>query len=284
MIIKEFKKSADPIFAATNLIKAIDNPFFPLDIEEISLNVGIQEVKDMKTDKYEGMLVALPDKSVGYINVNRSIREQTRRRFTIAHELGHFLITTHVNNYECNSYDTNNYSDLTKPQEIEANRFAAELLMPEYYFAKEIQKKDPSYDLFQSLTDIFGSSLTSTLIRFKDFTDESISIVKSENAIIKWVLKSEEFKYYIESDVELSPDSYAIEYFRGNELPQEFDEVEKEAWFDTSEIKHHLIIKELSIALPYYNQVLSVIWIEEDEEEIEDYEDEFDGYLKLKEK
>jgi len=283
MIVKEFKKSVDPTFSAMNLIKAIDDLFFPLAVEEICLSVGIQEVKDMKTDKFEGMLVALPDKSAGYININIDIREQTRRRFTIAHELGHFLITTHVNNYQCSSYDTNNYFDTAKPQEIEANRFAAELLMPAHYFTEEIKNKDPSYGLFQSLTDIFGSSLTSTLIRFKDFTDENIAIVKSENAIIKWVLRSEGFKYFIESNIPLSTDSYAIEYFRGN-VSQEFDEVEKQTWFDTSEIKHHLIVNELSIPLPYYNQVLSVIWIEEDEEEIEDYEDEFDGYLKLKER
>lgn len=283
MIIKKINKSSDPIFAATNIITAIDNPVFPLDIEELALNVGIQEIQDMDTDKFEGMLVALPDKTAGYINISSNIRELTRRRFTIAHELGHFLITSHVNNYECSSYDTNNYLDTTKPQEIEANKFAAELLMPEYYFKKEIQMRDPSYDLFQLLTDKFGSSLTSTLIRYKDFTDESIAIVKSENAVIQWVLKSEEFKYFIESDVELSPDSYAIEYFQGNDLPKEFDEVEQDTWFETSIFRHHLLVKELSIPMPYYNQVLSVIWIEEDEDEIEDHEDEFDGYLKLKE-
>ena len=120
MLIKEFKKSADPVFSAKNLILAINQPSFPLDLEEIALNVGIQEVKYMNTDKFEGMLIALPDKSAGFINISNNIREQTRKRFTIAHELGHFLITTHINNYECSSYDTNNYSDKTKPQEIEA--------------------------------------------------------------------------------------------------------------------------------------------------------------------
>ena len=94
---------------------------------------------------------------------------------------------------------------------------------------------------------------------------------------------SGEFKYFIPSLTRLSPDSYAIEYFKGNDLPIEFNEVEKDTWFDTAAIKHHLVVRELSIPLPFYRQVLSVIWLYEDEDEIEYYEDEFDGYLKRKE-
>lgn len=46
-----------------------------------------------------------------------------RKRFTIAHELGHFLLKHLIKEHEINFYDKS-------PQEIEANQFAAELLMP----------------------------------------------------------------------------------------------------------------------------------------------------------
>jgi len=284
MIVGNFQKSSDPEFTAINLIGALESPTFPLDIETIARDVGIIEIKELPTNQFEGMLVSLPDKSAGFISVSQFIREATRRRFTIAHELGHFLITTHADRYLCNSYDLNNYHDRCNTWEIEANQFAAELLMPRGYFSREINNEVPSYDLIQSLTRTFGSSLTSTLIRYKDLTDESIAIVLCEDSIIKWGFGSKTFGYFIESKTKLSPDSYAIEYFKGNELPKEFMEVERDTWFDTSHIKHHLEVRELSIPLPYYRQVLSVIWLYEDEDEIEDYEDEFDGYLKLKEK
>lgn len=284
MFIDDFRTSSDPTITAISLIGALENPVFPLDIEKIALAIGIQKIKEISSNQFEGMLVALPDKTAGFINVNRNIRETTRRRFTIAHELGHFLITTHQSKYNCNSYDLSNYYDKTNIQEIEANQFAAELLMPEKYFYIEIHNKTPSYALFQSLTDKFESSLTSTLIRYKDFTEESIAIVMSINSIIAWASRSNSFKYFIESKTELPPNSCAIEYFKGNDLPTEFEEVERDIWFDASDIKHHLIVKELSIPLPYYNQVLSIIWLYENEDEIEYYEDEFDGYLKLKEK
>lgn len=284
MIVGKFQKGSSPEFTATSLIRALESPVFPLDVEAIARDVGIIEIQDFPTHQFEGMLVSLQDKSAGFISVSKFIREATRRRFTISHELGHFLITTHANKFLCNSYDLNNYHDRSNPWEIEANQFAAELLMPMEYFSREIYNEVPSYDLIQSLTKTFGSSLTSTLIRYKDLTDESIAIVLSEDSIIKWAYSSEAFRYFIESQIKLSQDSYAIEYFRGNDLPKEFQEVDRDVWFDASNIKHHLEVRELSIPLPYYRQVLSVIWLYEDEEEIEDYEDEFDGYLKLKEK
>ncbi len=42
-------------------------------------------------------------------------------------------------------------------------------------------------------------------------------------------------------------------------------------------------VNELSIPLPFYKKVISLIWVFEDEEEIEYHEDEFNGYLKKKE-
>jgi hypothetical protein len=280
---RSFKKSSAPILCAKSLINALENIVFPLDVEEIALSVGIREIRQLDDEGFEGILVANPEKTKGYISIASSIREHTRKRFTIAHELGHFLITTHGNQFSCTSHDLNNFNDKNKIMEVEANQFAAELLMPEKYFAKEISNKAPSYALIQSLTDKFCSSLTSTLLRYKDLTDESIAIVMSENSIIKWASRSVEFKYFIPSPTTLSPDSYAIEYFKGNDLPKEFNEVERDTWFDTATIKHQLIVKELSIPLPFYRQVLSVIWLYEDEDEIENYEDEFDGYLRRKE-
>jgi len=105
----------------------------------------------------------------------------------------------------------------------------------------------------------------------------------SEDSVIKWASRSNEFNYFIPSHMKFSRDSCAIEYFKGNDLPKEFSEAERDTWFDTATIKYQLIVRELSIPLPFYRQVLSVILLYEDEDEIENCEDEFDGYLKRKE-
>lgn len=61
-----------------------------------------------------------------------------RKRFTIAHELGHFLLKHLAKEHEINFYDKT-------PQEREANQFAAELLMP-LDFIKADFKNSPNID------------------------------------------------------------------------------------------------------------------------------------------
>src|SRR6185437_11369540 len=83
-----------------------------------------------------GMLVPLPEPLDGKrwaIVVNQS-HPQTRKRFTIAHELGHLLLhgftTPHADREFIVRFRDARSSDGSVLEEIEANQFAAELLMP----------------------------------------------------------------------------------------------------------------------------------------------------------
>jgi Zn-dependent peptidase ImmA (M78 family) len=83
-----------------------------------------------------GMLVPLPgvvDGKSWAIVVNRT-HSEVRKRFTIAHELGHLLLhgykSTHADrSFKIRLRDSHS-SEGSVLEEIEANRFAAELLMP----------------------------------------------------------------------------------------------------------------------------------------------------------
>lgn len=66
------------------------------------------------------------------INSNRS---QNRIRFTLAHELGHVLIPTHFGDVV-----DENIAKSSSHEDNEANRFAAELLMPQKWLIECVQK------------------------------------------------------------------------------------------------------------------------------------------------
>lgn len=102
----------------------------PVDIEAIARHLRAQIVEERLDRSVSGMLYRDDDHIV--IGVNASHPEQ-RRRFTIAHELGHLvlhkgrpLVVDHV---RVNFRDANS-SAATDFEEIQANAFAAELLMP----------------------------------------------------------------------------------------------------------------------------------------------------------
>ena len=81
-------------------------------------------------DNIDGIQTTQGESSaIGY-NQNQ---HRHRQRFTVAHEIGHFIMG-HVN--ESSHFDLNS----KKPEEIEANQFAAELLMPLHMLKGEIAR------------------------------------------------------------------------------------------------------------------------------------------------
>lgn len=219
----------------------------------------------------------------GLITVKSNIPELGRKRFIIAHELGHFeLHIKESTTFSCSDTDFNQWLK-TKPLEVEANYFAAELLMPEDLFKVKVSSSDLNIDFLQELMEEFQTSLTATSIRFVHFRPEFV-LVFSENNRVKWfAINKEEFPYYLNLQGTLHQESLAYDFFHGKDLPRKFVEVSPEAWVDDYRFKGRAIVKELSIGIKSYNQVLSFIYIDtSDEDEDDDYYKELDGYPKFR--
>lgn len=96
-----------------------------------------------ESNELAGMLVRGNDQVV--IGVN-SLHHRNRQRFTIAHECGHLLLHEGGEVYIDRSFRVNKRdrvsSQAVNTEEIEANRFAAELLMPFDMVMKDLQDHD----------------------------------------------------------------------------------------------------------------------------------------------
>lgn len=102
-------------------------------IEELGLNNDIS-----------GALLPVDD-GQWLIVVNKAHAE-SRRRFTVAHELGHLLLhqyTTPHADRRLRLRDARS-SEGSAFEEIEANQFAAELLMPREFVVRSVQKHLPT--------------------------------------------------------------------------------------------------------------------------------------------
>jgi hypothetical protein len=114
----------------------------PVDVKAIaeSLGLSVWEIPHLP-DTVSGKIFLDPRHGGGSgysIGVNE--REGfNRKRFTIAHEVGHFLL--HREFIGDGIIDDAMYrSKLTSRQEIEANRFAADLLMPYNLISAELRR------------------------------------------------------------------------------------------------------------------------------------------------
>jgi Zn-dependent peptidase ImmA (M78 family) len=105
----------------------------PIPLDVILEHYGIQQVELPAAEDIFGAIVRQDEKVIIAINPNQ---HPNRQRFTIAHELGHFFrhhqdAMEHVDgDFRVNWRDSESSTGVNW-DEIEANRFAAALLMPE---------------------------------------------------------------------------------------------------------------------------------------------------------
>lgn len=232
-----------------------------IDIEAIAVERGVI-VDEGILKGAEGRLTVLG--SQGLITVKNNIWESGKKRFVIAHELGHFeLHRTKIPTISCSDVDFHEWHK-RKPFEVEANYFAAELLMPENIFGRRIQGKLLTKDLINSLAKEFQTSLTASAIRFVTLRPE-YALVCSEDSVIKWfVVNGEEFQYFLNTNGKVHSESLAYDFFRGDDLPDKFFPVSASAWIWDGRIRGRGQLKELAIGSRNYNQVLSFLYIDEE--------------------
>ena len=109
----------------------------PVPLEALCERLDIIKIDELTTEGFEAALVTDVNKSAGAILVAKG-RSHQRKRYSIGHELGHFLIPTHVPGPDgkllCSQADflrlDTKDQDHRKRMEAQANQFAALLLMP----------------------------------------------------------------------------------------------------------------------------------------------------------
>lgn len=114
----------------------------PVDVESIAKGLGavvVNQEEEKTGEPISGFFMKHGKQLVIGINSSES---SVRQRFTLGHELGHMLL--HDRDYVLDSdvvyRNRSKISDGTDRDEVEANLFAAELLMPEFLLEKELAK------------------------------------------------------------------------------------------------------------------------------------------------
>ena len=217
-------------------------------------------VKEVDSESFEGVLVCRADRRKGIIAIRRGIPEAGRKRFTICHEIAHFILPGHgVEGCVCKSEDIDSYRKAAPDYEIEANAFASELLLPYKELAPVIQRKKATIALAKDIAASFGSSLTAACLKSVDVTDEQCAFIYSVDRSIKWFHRNETFWHYIRGG-ELGSESLAAQLFKGTTREQD-GAVPADAWLDDERLPSDATIWEDSIFLPDYNSVLTILTV-----------------------
>jgi Zn-dependent peptidase ImmA (M78 family) len=118
---------------------ALAVPDSPIDVSKVAEYFGFTILPYGLPDSTAGVMFIEDDLKVIGVNYHQP---KVRQRFSVAHELGHYLLGhkefdvggTHVDEA------TPSYLDPELRQEREANEFAAELLMPAELLKRDVEK------------------------------------------------------------------------------------------------------------------------------------------------
>jgi Zn-dependent peptidase ImmA (M78 family) len=195
----------------------------------------------------------------GLIVVNETAQRSEKWRFVIAHELGHFIQHPEVDQFKlCTDAHLREWYR-TSGNEVEANEFAAELLMPAHLFKPRCDRNRPSLHDVRELADEFQTSLTATALRFVAFSDEPCAVVHSTNGVIDWVKRTRDFSLSPQRGHQLTSATYAGDIFAGKSVPDRPQITDGAGWTN-ERVREDLDIQEHSIKLGGYASVLTFLW------------------------
>ncbi len=171
---------------------------FPVDVSHLAReytaqcypNDPIVFVEGDDLPEFDGALVRTPKHQKWGIVYSNSVHSKGRIRFTLAHELGHYLLHRREfpDGFSCDTLDS---SQETQDQygriEREADEFAAHLLMPMYDFCEHLSLSDwPSFDKLSVCATRYGVSLTAAVIHWINHTRLRSVVVVSRDGYILW--------------------------------------------------------------------------------------------------
>lgn len=222
------------------------------------------DVNELDVKGFDGALVRAKGTPFGAIIVRNSIRESGRKNFTVAHEIGHFVLPGHENNdLVCTSTEVSNWSDSAKDLEREANEFAAELLLPEIAVRQIIGTSEPSLGLIEKIASSCEASMSAAAWRFCHLTGHRCAIVWSGAEGSSWSRRSDEFRFGVSLAGATRQGTFANDCFAGKDTPDRPEPVAAHLWLDSQNVAADARIWEQSKALPSYSSVITLLWIKE---------------------
>ena len=155
---------------------------------------GVREIKApmvLDVDSCEGMLVLNPKDTAEWGIFYNGKASPERRRFTIAHELGHFILHRgQRQSFNCDKESVYSGIDTIRVIEREADDFASNLLMPCDLLREWISNQRIDLHVLSAMAKRFQVSFEALCIRFIKFTPQRAILVYWDNGYVKYEWRS----------------------------------------------------------------------------------------------
>jgi Zn-dependent peptidase ImmA (M78 family) len=293
--VKKPMAEANRISSMLNAVLGVER--FPVKVDEVALEYSRQCFSDSPIDKvqgeyldsFDGLLKANKARSKWLILYNSTTPSEGRKRFTIAHEFGHYILHRHEQDlFECGNGDIETGDNNERDIEAEADLFASTLLMPLDDFRRQVDGQPISFDLLGHCAERYGVSLTAAALRWTEIAPKRAVLVASRDDHMLWAksnmaaLRSRAYFATRRNTIELPRDALAHSH-------NAFDMVDSrtgraQSWF--SREPSSMQITEMTRAAGQYDYTLTLLlmpdaeWQRPQHDDKEGEEDTFDRFIR----
>ncbi len=199
----------------------------------------------------------LGDGNQAFITV-RSDSDARRQRFSIGHELGHWMYDRGRLAFACDARDFVGEWYEENP-ERRANRYASDLLLPKSMFRPVARGRDVDFAAVDELAGRFRTSRTATAIRLVEVGwYPAILVCSRANQRWKWFVESHDLPFQIRLREQPGADTIAYDLLRGAGEPPGPTDVAASGWIDSASADR-FSLQEDSV-LTVNGMVLSLLW------------------------
>lgn len=196
-----------PLSKAEALLRefGIDRPD-QIDLDAIAADLGAI-VRYAHLDGSEARIVGNGERAI----ITVASGGRPRQRFSIAHEVGHWVERHGRGGFLCGKEDISPENDQTKSAEAQANAFASQLVLPSYLFDPMVTGLPVTLDTADKIGKEFQASLTATAIKMVRSVDKPALVVCHSQEKREWFIRGTEVPEEIWPAKELDSDTDAFE-------------------------------------------------------------------------
>lgn len=221
-------------------------------LERLCRQLDIASIQTVATDSFEAALLMDELKAAGMI-LPAEGRRPERCRFSIAHELGHFLIPSHRagagDPFECSLEDLHLLDakgrDRRKRVEAEANRFAAHLLMPPERVRACTRQTSSSLESIAAMAREFGVSKEAMARTWVEAHREPVAVIVAHRSCVLRRYRNDDFPWLpCENGERLPKGSIALELSPAAGVYSPAEEVDPDVWLTERDAERTLLLTE----------------------------------------
>ena len=229
---------------------------------------GVREIKApmvLDVDSCEGMLARNPKDVAEWGIFYNGKASPERRRFTIAHELGHLILHRgQQQSFNCDKESVYSGIDTIRTIEREADDFASNLLMPGDLLRDWISNQRIDLRVLSAIAKRFQVSFEALCIRFIKFTTQRAILVYWDNGFVKYewrsssAIKTRARIRRTDDPQEPLPGTLAADA----SVTQEWDGTEMSAAIWCPEEAQHMKLREFKHSFGARDRVLTLLLLE----------------------